>query len=467
MSFESLSDDLLIEIFKKLECQRTILNLRRVCKRTRNLVDYEPLIESEKEIMAFDREFTLLLKLNFNIYKNILIDIRCREFNIPKLFWKNIRRIEAGQYDSHSLEHLQLERYDNLETFKTQGAPYYINKDLNIKTLIVCHSVRITCPQTHIENLIGRFSFSDIKNLLALKKVNLTKNTDSHYIINYLPNLEYLEIYYYIQDVNQYRAKHLAVYDANIDLRKCKSVETLELRRTRILEVMNLQNLRRLLISGAYHNSGSLLISDLPSLEDLSIDKLYSKNYENRHPDLEITIRNVPKLRCLHIDAKIRYSYVYLFEVPESVRELYLQNVKVKKVNATQLDIVRLHHSNMISYAHYSNNLKKIKKISIYAAEMPVEPYTVDRIEMFSNNNSLYIHDSLITQHKSEFEKYFIIKSHLNYHLIEFKHIDINITVNIAGIEFYLIANIRNNITAEKIFDRRKLWYNEKQFYVL
>ena len=306
MSLLSLSDDIIIEIFKKLECQQTILNLRQVCKRTRNLVDYVPLINYEKRLSLSGYELGRLKKINFNIiYRNIEIITFVKELEIPNYLWNSIKEIDITGFEIFTLEKIQLEKYANLEIFSVTGFNYKIDKNLNIKTLIVKGNVNIISKQTYIENLKLDTTFPfKINKFLSLKKVIINDSLNTN-IINLLPDLEYLEIHKNYQETTQYRAKHLSVNNINIDLNKCQKVELLELRLTKIVEVTNLKNLQKLSILGAYHNSNYLLISDLPFLEDLSLYRLKISQDNNINSDIDIDIRNVPKLRNLYIDARL------------------------------------------------------------------------------------------------------------------------------------------------------------------
>ena len=386
-----LSDDLLLEIFKKLDDAVAVLNLRKVSRRFRRLVDLAPLVDKNytmlsKYVVTYSKERLDVIdakKKKINIFKNLNLST-CMVFDssyfrpgdfqktITKIYPHNsfymndiykpsimqIRLQEYHQILNYSLDKIiNLEQFPNLISFQFCGNELIINHDLKIKEIYLSvDKLVINCDQTFIKTIININSeiFKNIHRFKSLKSV--TVNNINPKKINELPKLEYLKIHKFHknfndQEVISYNANHLEVNYFNIDLTKCNNVRKLVIINSGIKTIFSMmQNIVELYIIGRYHQLEAIIILDLPCLETFVIDKLMDTNSSAVNvTSMQLILTSVPKLKTLKVNGSGLEDKLTIITIPKSVSKLELINVKVNKIPCRHLRLLYIENSLFIN----------------------------------------------------------------------------------------------------------------------
>ena len=340
MLLNNLADDLLLDIFKKLNSIKTVYNLRLVNKRFKQLVDLEPVIGSAKKVDAW---FLGNKRSVVNVYKYIIIQqLKLSEFNINDIFKKSI--LEVSLYEDHNFEKINL--FPNLQfLFITHITDeVIIEHDLKVKSLTIDNKVKIKSEQSYIEDLIVQsVEFPDISKFKVIKNLTIESKNFNSEIMNTLPKLKTININGFINDdknVKKYNTDKLFVKKYNIDITKCMDVKILTVHYSKISNYSFLNNLVKLSIYGLFVDK-NFTISNMPSLEILEIN-----NYRIVNDPYTIFLENLPKL--LKVDI-YNSNNVTINEIPKTVKYLKLSDIKIESILCEHLINMQLININLMS----------------------------------------------------------------------------------------------------------------------
>ena len=443
MRLVDFSDDVLLEIFKKINDYKSILALREVSTRFKYLVECEPLIKEGSYVLTSEYICPKVLpnnKLAFNIchvYDNIHLIIKSKNHLINRHFKHNIKSINSVVITKEcSLEYIT-EEFPNLKTLNVSNTNRIeINTELTVKELRLestdCFGVNIN--QNYIETL--KVKTLILQNMIRFNRLrSLTVKKCTCELINKLPDLEFLQFDdLYSEDdeeVIEYRVKNLVCRFFDLNLAKCPNVESLKLCDTEIPFYERMNKIVHLDLCGRFDGgyTNDIVIAELPLLETLSLES--HKGVCNQKFIIELY--NLPRIKSINIKSYADTS-LYIGEIPKSVKHLKMNNVnlinKVFYSRLFSLELIRF--DNIDEFA-----IKSIEKLILIHSYFSIYNTDVKKIAIIGDKSRLVIPFQMYKSDKYKFDCYFDLYIRNNTAVLKIKDF-IEKNIIIANIEFVI-----------------------------
>ena len=447
MSFALLNDDVVFEILKNVNSGRSIIEMRGVCRRFRQIIDHKPILEIypttivDNELKKFhlDKTFNIL-----NIYEKITLKVNLN--NVLLVIEDRIKQRTSSLVINQFLKSDDLsywESYPNLEHVSVVGlTSIFINKDLNIKSIALnADRIDFNCKQTHIEKMIINAEILNFNIFTNIKNISLNMEIPAK-LLNTLPRLEFLQILLLKEksdkDVISYNADHFISLVQDIDIKKCDTVKILQIHNSSISKFINLYVLEKLLIKGDFPEEHKITFENIPFLRELDLSLSFLFDRDNSIIN-NIIINNVPKLTKVKIEILfINKNKVIVDEIPESVSSLSLRNVKVNKILSYDLRMLKLSDFSLDASDMEIFNVRRIDKLILLNASLKNITHVKLNMIGILGTSKLYISKDIYLQDLRKFDWYFIRTIHDNNIELELKYKFDGLYVKIANLKFYL-----------------------------